>query len=187
MSIQPDTKDWTWVLREPCPECRFDAATVAPEEVGGMLRAHADAWRAVLGRARAEVTARPTDDRWSALEYACHVRDLLRLADERVRMMLTEDEPDFANWDQDETALAGRYGEQEPADVGPELARAAEAVADRFAGVSGDGWARTGNRSDGSQFTVASFALYLVHDPIHHLVDVEEGFARLAQAGPPQP
>jgi hypothetical protein len=24
MTIVPDTKDWTWVLRRPCPECGFD-------------------------------------------------------------------------------------------------------------------------------------------------------------------
>jgi hypothetical protein len=33
---------------------------------------------------------RPSDDRWSALEYACHVRDVFRLYDERLEMMLTE-------------------------------------------------------------------------------------------------
>jgi hypothetical protein len=27
-------------------------------------------------------------------------------------------------------------------------------------------------RSDGARFTVASFARYMVHDPIHHLYDV---------------
>ena len=27
--ITPDTKDWTWVLDRPCPECGYDASTVA--------------------------------------------------------------------------------------------------------------------------------------------------------------
>ena len=35
-----------------------------------------------------------------------------------------------------------------------------------------DEWDRTGFRSDGAAFTVATFARYLVHDPIHHLHDV---------------
>ena len=25
--IEPDTKDWTWVLDRPCPECGFEAST----------------------------------------------------------------------------------------------------------------------------------------------------------------
>ena len=65
---------------------------------------------------------------WSPLEYACHVRDVHRVFGERVRLMLAEDDPLFANWDQDETALAERYGEQDPAAVADELVEAAEAA-----------------------------------------------------------
>ena len=27
--VEPDTKDWTWVLDQPCAECGYDAATCA--------------------------------------------------------------------------------------------------------------------------------------------------------------
>jgi hypothetical protein len=172
MPIEPDTKDWTWVLDRPCPECGFDAAAVAPEDVGALLRDNAEGWRAVLSRPVAALTTRPADDRWSDLEYACHVRDVHRLYDERLVLMLTEDDPDFANWDQDATAVEDRYNEQDPATVATELAAAAATLADRFDGVAGDAWQRTGNRSDGARFTVDGFARYLAHDPIHHLVDV---------------
>ena len=30
LAFLPDTKDWTWVLSEPCPECGFDADRVRP-------------------------------------------------------------------------------------------------------------------------------------------------------------
>ena len=36
--IEPDAKDWTWVLDRPCPECGFDARAFPREEVGAMLR-----------------------------------------------------------------------------------------------------------------------------------------------------
>jgi hypothetical protein len=29
MTIIPDTKDWTWVLHRPCPECGFTVETFA--------------------------------------------------------------------------------------------------------------------------------------------------------------
>ncbi|MDQ1586542.1 MAG: hypothetical protein QOH80_1907, partial [Actinomycetota bacterium] len=45
-------------------------------------------------------------------------------------------------------------------------------LADRFATVTGSQWQRTGARDDGSRFTIATFARYLVHDPLHHLYDV---------------
>jgi hypothetical protein len=179
MPIEPDTKDWTWVLQQPCPECGFEAAAVAPDQIGAMVRDNAAAWQAILARSRDELTARPSDDRWSALEYACHVRDVLRIYDQRLALMLTEDHPDFANWDQDHTAVADRYNEQEPAAVAAAIAEAAGPLADRFDSVSGEQWQRTGNRSDGARFTVDSFARYFIHDPVHHLVDVENGFAAL--------
>ena len=33
MPIEPDTKDWTWVLERPCPECGFDASSVSFDDV----------------------------------------------------------------------------------------------------------------------------------------------------------
>ncbi|ASR34078.1 methyltransferase type 12 [Prauserella marina] len=168
--IVPDTKDWTWVLRAPCPECGFDAAIVAPAEVSALLRASADAWREVL--AEEDVRVRPRPDRWSPLEYACHVRDVCQLYDERLVLMLTEDEPGYPNWDQDAAAIEARYDQQNPADVAAGLSAAADTLAARFDGVSGARWDRGGFRSDGAHFTVATFAQYFIHDLVHHLNDV---------------
>lgn len=167
------------MLERPCPECGFEASAFAVEDVGRLLRENATAWQAVLaprggtdeghdGRLR----RRPSDDRWSTLEYACHVRDVFRLYLERLQLMLTHDGPGFAKWDQDETAVADRYAEQDPATVSGELVAAAHALADAFHRVRPEDWQRTGTRSDGAHFTIESFARYLVHDPVHHLHDV---------------
>jgi DinB superfamily len=179
MPIEPDTKDWTWVLDRPCPECGFDASRADPAQVGTMVRDNAVAWQEVLARPAEVLRARPADDRWSALEYACHVRDAFRIFDQRLALMLTEDGPDFANWDQDDTAVADRYNEQDPAAVADAIDEAAGPLADRFDSVTGDAWQRTGNRSDGARFTVDTFARYFIHDPIHHLDDAAKGFAAL--------
>ena len=50
MTIQPDTKDWTWVLDRPCPECGYDASRVAATDVAGAVRANAAGWADVLRR-----------------------------------------------------------------------------------------------------------------------------------------
>ena len=170
MTITPDNKDWTWVLQRPCPECGFDTRDFPRSQVSALLRSNAGSWREVL--ASPDVRVRPRPDVWSPLEYACHVRDVHRLYAYRLDLMLTEDGPAFANWDQDETALARDYGAQDPAVVAEDLAQAAEALAAAFDAVQGAQWERTGDRSDGAHFTVESFARYMVHDPIHHLYDV---------------
>jgi DinB superfamily len=172
VTIVPDTKDWTWVLDRPCPECGLDTRTFPAQAVAGMIRVNAQAWQEVLGRPGRDVRRRPSPGVWSPLEYGCHVRDVLRLYDERLTAMLTVDAPRYPNWDQDATAVADRYGEQEPATVAAELDAAAGVLAARFAGVSGDQWRRTGTRSDGAVFTIETFARYFIHDVIHHLWDV---------------
>ena len=178
MPIVPETKDWTWVLERRCDECGFDARAFPRDRVGAMVRENAAEWRGLLGHP--EVAARPSDDRWSGLEYACHVRDVFRLYDERLRLMLVEDDPLYPNWDQDEAAISGRYGEEDPESVATEIESAAARLAARFDAVKGEQWGRPGRRSDGAVFTVESFARYFVHDPIHHLVDVRRGYEKLA-------
>ena len=158
------------MLRHPCPECGLDTNSFAREEVPAMIRANAAAWQEPLGAP--DVVRRPQPDKWSALEYGCHVRDVLKLYDYRLSLMLTEDDPLYPNWDQDETAIADRYDTQDPATVADELAAAAEAIAARFDRVSATQWDRPGRRGDGAVFTVESFARYFVHDPVHHLYDV---------------
>jgi DinB superfamily len=177
VTIEPDTKDWTWVLERRCDECGFDGSSTAAGEVASLIRDNVTAWRPLVDRSG--VAVRPSPDRWSALEYACHVRDVYRLYDERLALMLAEDDPGFANWDQDATAVEDRYGEQDPTTVVADLEAAGAALADRFDRVPADGWQRTGTRSDGARFTIDTFARYLVHDPIHHLHDVRQGFAKL--------
>jgi hypothetical protein len=86
--------------------------------------------------------------------------------------MLTQDDPSYPNWDQDDTAVAEQYNEQDPTTVATELATAAQQLADAFAAVRDQQWRRTGTRSDGARFTVESFARYMLHDPVHHLHDV---------------
>lgn len=169
--IVPDDKDWTWVLERPCPECGFDASTCPATEVAAGIRANVADWRSLhdAGRIR---PGRPDPGSWSSLEYAAHVRDVFVLYDERLRRMLDEDDPLYANWDQDATAIEDRYDEQDPGEVIAALEVAGHQLADRFDQVTGDGWARRGRRSDGASFTVDTFSRYLVHDPIHHVWDV---------------
>jgi hypothetical protein len=170
MPITPDTKDWTWVIERPCDECGYDASSITPAAVARLIRSNAAAWPAVL--ARPDVRDRPRDDVWSPLEYAAHVRDVLRLYRARLHLMLETDDPLYPNWDQDATAVSDRYNEQDPAVVSDELVDAAHALAADFDSVAPDQWNRPGRRGDGVSFTIATFALYFIHDPLHHLWDV---------------
>jgi hypothetical protein len=174
--IVPDTKDWTWVLDESCPECGYDADGFGRDELGERVRASAAPWATALDRP--DAATRPDPATWSPLEYACHVRDVHRIFGVRLAAMLEQDQPSFANWDQDETASAERYGEQDPSTVAAELAAAAERVAAQYDAVPADAWGRAGTRSDGSRFTVESLGRYHLHDAVHHVWDLQRGAVR---------
>ncbi|MDJ0393138.1 DinB family protein [Rhodococcus sp. G-MC3] len=172
MAIVPDSKNWTWVLQQTCPDCSFDAASVDYDEIPSLLRADVESWRVIL--ARPDASVRPNESTWSPLEYAAHVRDVHRIFLTRLGLVLSEDNPTFANWDQDATAVVEKYNSSDPAVVAEELAVAADAAADAFAGVPESRRQRAGLRSDGSRFTVDSLARYYAHDPVHHLWDVRQ-------------
>ncbi len=162
------------MLERQCPDCAFDAASVVPRDIGMTIRDIASQWEVLL--LHPEATKRPAKHVWSPSEYGCHVRDVFRLFDFRLELMLTEDDPMFPNWDQDETAVSDRYDLQDPLVVRRELAIAGDLLAERFDAVTANEWLRTGLRSDGARFTVDSFGRYLLHDPIHHLWDVSRTY-----------
>ncbi len=170
MAIVPDTKDWTWTLERACPECGFDASEASVEVAPELLRQQASRWTRVLSRPQA--AERPDEMTWSPVEYGCHVRDVCDVFSGRVRAMLTEDDPTFADWNQDAAAIAGNYADAEPEAVAAELVSAAESFARELEEVSGDQWRRAGLRSNGSAFTVESLVRYFMHDLVHHGWDV---------------
>lgn len=166
----PDTKDWTWVLERPCPECGLDATALGVGDLPRLVQDTTTAWTEVL--ARPDVRVRPAPTTWSPLEYGAHVRDVHAVFAERLRLMLAEDAPRFADWDQDAAAVAGDYAALDPDAVAVGLVEAAGTVAALYAGVGDAERDRPGHRSNGSVFTVETLGRYHLHDVVHHLADV---------------
>ena len=171
MQPPPDTKDWTWTLTRRCDQCGLSAGEIDPAQLAERAFVAAEEWVQIL-RSSPAVAARPRPDVWSPLEYGVHVRDVYRLFDARLAQMLSEDTPTFANWDQDEAAIAEQYSEQDPEVVADELEAAAQLFVARIQSLKPDQYSRRGIRSDGKEFTVLTSIQYFLHDVIHHLWDV---------------
>ena len=170
---EPDTKDWTWVLDRPCAECGFDASAVRGSEVAAQLGSATATLRSAVLAPGSD--GRPQPDVWSPLEYGAHVRDAFIVYGTRLASMRHANDPLFPDWNQDETALAERYWEQDPRKVADELSTESERITGDLDGVGVDEWQRPGRRSDGAVFTIDSLARYLLHDVVHHLHDVGRG------------
>lgn len=172
MSIEPDTKDWTWVLRQRCPECGAQVGALRREVIAPMLRAAGAVWFDVLSNGGDELRRRPRPGVWSVGEYGCHARDVNRAFVIRLSKIRDEDDPVFANWDQDAFAIEDGYAAQDPGVVGTEIVEAGEELAEAFEGLTDGEWSRVGRRSDGAVFTAESLGRYLMHDVLHHLWDI---------------
>lgn len=166
---ESDSRDWTVVVDDGCPECGY--APHDPALTGERLRAAAARWSAVLERS--DVAERPAPRVWSPLEYASHSRDLVRVLGERVTVMLEEEGAPFADYDGEAEAVRQRFWAGDPAEVARQIPELTETTVAVLARVRGEDWERTGLRGDGHPFTVTELARYLLHDVEHHLHDVD--------------
>lgn len=160
-----------------CAECQFDFDAVDLESTAAAVGAVARRFAAPLTRGLPDedldaiVRTRPAPEMWSALEYACHVRDVLGLNVSRISRALVEDRPVVEAMRRVEVVAERGYNEQERAGVLAEIETAAEALAALLASVGGDGWDRAVVR-DGEELTVGWMARNVVHECSHHLLDV---------------
>ena len=162
---------------ERCPECAFDpngvSAADLPAAVAGLGRRYqAPLSRFLPGEDESILVARPRPGVWSALAYACHVRDVLAVFDERIGRMLVEDGPALGWWDHEAAVEADGYEKQIPAEVAAALSANAATLSATLAGVPDGGWERRGVRRDGEVFTVLGAGRFALHEGTHHLLDI---------------
>lgn len=160
-----------------CAECNFVFDDFDPRSVTESLGRTGKRMRAPLTRGLRDedldtvLRARPSPDEWSALEYACHVRDALTINVERVPATLQDPIPEFQAFGRDEAVVERKYNEQDPSAVADEIEAAADALVAAFAAVPDDAWPRYWVRGD-MQFSIEWMARNVQHEVDHHLLDI---------------
>ena len=161
---------------EACVECGFDYAGIDRVDIPDALRSLGVRYRDTLGEIDdAALRSHPLADSWSALEYACHMRDVFRVQRERVLLALSEDEPVFAPMRREERVVEERYNEQQAAQVGGQITDAAESLAVELESLGEDAWNRTGiyNYPATRVRTVEWIGRHTIHEGEHHLQDID--------------
>lgn len=168
-----------------CDECGFVYDDVEIAEIGERIRSLGPRYDAAIAASSATVLRRrPDPDIWSALEYACHVRDVLVVQRERLHLALETECPTFTPMGRDERVTRDRYNEQDPETTARELAGAATRLAADFTALDADQWERTGtyNYPEPAARTMTWLGRHTIHEGEHHLGDVgrvlDDGFAR---------
>jgi hypothetical protein len=146
-----------------------------------------DALRAFGGRYRVPLTRglkgedlpallrmHPLPDTWSALEYACHARDVFLVQRERLGPARTEELFTPLPMRREERVTELRYNEQEPAVVAGEIAAAADALADFLDEFTADDWSHEMRYlyPTPQARPLSWVAVHTVHEAEHHLLDV---------------
>ena len=166
---------------ERCDECGFDYDATDWTEVGARVRAAAAATAALLADATDVAATRPEPDRWSALEYAAHVRDVLITIRDRLVIGLVEDDPGFKPMYRDQRVAFGLYAGDTVDAVAPEVVAAAAMLARLFDAIDPDALARPVQYGfpDPERRTLLWMGRQAVHECEHHLDDMRENVARL--------
>ena len=118
---------------------------------------------------------RPEPDVWSALEYACHVRDMLDVQRARVALALVEDSPIFTPMGRDERVERDGYNQQDPTVVAAEVVVAADRLADALEALDPVEWQRTGIYTwpTTESRSLAWVGRHTLHELRHHTADID--------------
>ena len=163
-----------------CDECGFDYESVAPDTIADELRGFARRYRAPLTRflpgedPSTLLRAHPIDGTWSALEYACHVRDVFLVQRERLARGLAENTPELEPMRREERVHELRYNEQDPSDVAGAIDAATTAMAEAFEALTPAERERTVvyQWPERAERTLTWIGRHTVHEGSHHLLDI---------------
>ena len=164
---------------EACDVCGFEWDAIAAAEVAPRLAVATDGFAAVLAVDEELLTARPSPERWSALEYGAHVRDVLLNVRDRIFVGLAEDDPVTKPMYRD--LRIPFYVDEMPDGVAQGLGVASSLLARTMSGLSPQQLERT---LVYAYPTTASRSLRWVgaqalHEAEHHLADAQENVVRL--------
>jgi DinB superfamily len=165
-----------------CPECGLVYDAIRPAAVGPLLEALLPEYQARLLADGEQLRNRPDPSTWSALEYACHLRDCLALYDWRIRRVLAEADAQLPQMRRDAVVAERAYNQQDPAVVAHDLAVNCERLAELLRQISGAAWERVGVR-EGEKLSIAWMTVNTLHEARHHLLDLERVLAGVRQPG----
>lgn len=158
-----------------CDECGYRSSDLAREVLGEALVKRTAAVIETLSDA-ASLRERPAPEVWSALEYGCHLRDVLDVQRNRIGQALVEETPAFEPMRREERVTELAYNERDPEAVAADLAANAEALAATVSDLDDEGWERTGiyNWPQTAERSVEWIVRNTVHELVHHRRDIGE-------------
>jgi hypothetical protein len=116
---------------------------------------------------------RPSPHEWSIKEVCCHLRDDAEIHGERIRLMITEEEPRLTAYDQESLARDRDYQDESMPMVLAALRAFWGGVAYLLENLSEDEWQRPGRHEERGAITVALEAEVMGEHAREHLEQIK--------------
>lgn len=164
-----------------CEICGFRWGDVTGDVVG-RLEEVSQAFVTVLLGAGTSAARRPSPERWSVLEYAGHLRDVLISIRERIVLAVVVERPTGVAMNRDERVARGLYRHDGVADVAEELTVLTRLASKTVSSLHESDLDRTLVYSTATpdEVTITWAIGQLIHELEHHLGDVRENLTLLA-------
>lgn len=116
----------------------------------------------------ASTADRPGDDGWSIVEVVAHLADADETVMERVGLMVSQDRPRLASYDEAARADERAYRQMPITGALARFAAMRGNLIDQLARLDPDAWARTGLHDEAGEISVEALVAHMAaHDSIH--------------------
>lgn len=174
-----------------CDACQFVYADLHAHALPTRLATFGARYRALLlppDRSAVwdqTLRTRPSAQVWSALEYACHVRDVFLVQRDRIYAALVEDKPVISPMHREQRVTLARYNAQDPIEVVSQLATAAQLIAQAFAVLDPVQLQRlcVYNFPAPMERSLLWVGQHVTHEGVHHYQDITQVLAAVRAPG----
>ncbi len=157
-------------------DCGFNDDSVQRADIPDRVRLGVSSMGALLRAAPENSMERPSPNRWSMIEYAAHVRDVMLTMRDRLVIGLVEDNPSFKPLYRDQRIDLGLYRSDTSEAVVSETEAAAEMFIRLFTEIEPNLLGRPVQYGspDPQNRTLEWMGKQVVHELEHHLDDIRE-------------
>ncbi len=166
-------------MTDKCAQCGFVYDLGQAAAAGQAINEWVAAAVVILVGRDVDLRSRRQPEVWSALEYGCHLRDMLLVQRERVLAALRVDRPDCTAMGRDERVVHDGYADQQPADGRRQLGDAALMFGNVLHRLSAADWSRTVlyHFPETGERSLQWLAVHTAHEAQHHLRDIRRQVA----------
>jgi hypothetical protein len=123
---------------------------------------------------------RPSPEEWSIKEVCCHLRDSFEIDGERIRLMLSKDEPFLTAYDQEALARERDYQNESMPLVLTALRAFSGGLAYLLENLGEGGWQRTGRHEERGPISIGQYAQRQTDHGRQHLEQIRALRGQLA-------